>query len=145
MNDTNGALRPVVHSDATRDDLCNIPANLSSGMTVAVSGSRERDALGRTPESEANALARLTLANAIDEIDAPDLSGMHVGPYELGRLLGRGGAGLVYEAIDTCSTSPRFGRRVALKILATDVVSSGQLVREAQFGAAVEHEHIMPV
>lgn len=72
--------------------------------------------------------------------EAPDLAGEHIGPYTIGRVLGQGGMGTVYEAVDT-----RLGRTVALKILAVDLDAPERLLREAQLAAALEHEHIVPV
>jgi len=60
-----------------------------------------------------------------------------VGPYKVGRRLGEGGMGVVYEATDE-----RLGRKVALKTLrpdATDPTAKDRLWREARAGAAVNH------
>ena len=61
--------------------------------------------------------------------------------YEVGRLLGRGGMGEVYEALDT-----RLQRRVALKFIApelsADAESERRFEREALSAAALSHPHI---
>jgi hypothetical protein len=77
--------------------------------------------------------------------EPPDLEGMQFGAYKIGRRLGVGGFGIVYAAIDTKPTSPRFGREVALKIPAADLDTDDDLVREAQRAAALHHENIVPV
>src|SRR2546425_969358 len=75
-----------------------------------------------------------------ESLDAPDLSGT---PYVLGRELGRGGMGTVYEARDT-----RLERTVALKALsplddAAEAVE--RLWREARVLARLEHPGIVPI
>lgn len=85
------------------------------------------------------------LSMGLHPSDPPDLVGERVGPFQMGRILGRGGTGIVYEAVDARPESPRFRRSVALKILVTDVASTDALFREAQILAALEHENIVPV
>ena len=85
------------------------------------------------------------LSAALDDIEPPELGGTLIGPYRLGGLLGAGGVGLVYEAVDVRPRAIRPGQKVALKILAAGVDAPDQLVREAQLAAALEHEHILPV
>jgi hypothetical protein len=61
------------------------------------------------------------------------------GPYRIGRLLGRGGMGEVYEAEHT-----ETGRRVALKVLRTrlqDADDRARFLREGQLAASVSHPH----
>ncbi len=64
--------------------------------------------------------------------------------YEIIRILGRGGMGEVYLASDS-----RISRKVALKILHTDLVSSKESLRrfalEAQAVSALNHPHIMTI
>jgi hypothetical protein len=71
-------------------------------------------------------------------------AGSQVGPYEIVRMLGRGGMGVVYEAEDT-----RLHRRVALKSLAqAGAADQGQrqrLRREARAAAALQHPGIATV
>src|SRR5512140_1783283 len=62
-------------------------------------------------------------------------------PYVLGRLLGEGGMGQVFEAEDTAR-----GRAVAVKILhpafLADPYAKERLLREAKAGSSFEHPHV---
>src|SRR6266571_9500833 len=75
-----------------------------------------------------------------ESLDAPDLADT---PYVLGRELGRGGMGTVYEAQDT-----RLGRTVALKALSPldgGAEAVERLWREARVLARLEHPGIVPI
>jgi eukaryotic-like serine/threonine-protein kinase len=67
-----------------------------------------------------------------------------LGDFRLGREIGRGGIGVVYEA-----TQITLGRRVAVKVLPpTSLLDPRQLRRfeiEAQAAAALQHPNIVPV
>jgi uncharacterized RDD family membrane protein YckC len=71
---------------------------------------------------------------------APRLTeGDRWGGYVIGRLLGRGGMGEVYEAEHVAS-----GRRVALKVLSSPLQSAeerARFLREGQLAASVSHPH----
>jgi uncharacterized RDD family membrane protein YckC len=61
------------------------------------------------------------------------------GPYKIGRLLGRGGMGEVYEAEHRDS-----GRRIALKVLRGQLRNAedrARFLREGQLAASVSHPH----
>ncbi|MGH7726369.1 MAG: protein kinase domain-containing protein [Candidatus Eiseniibacteriota bacterium] len=65
----------------------------------------------------------------------------HIGPYAIQRVLGRGGMGIVYLALD-----PRLGRHVAIKLLrediAADSVRLARLKREARVLASLNHPNV---
>lgn len=67
-----------------------------------------------------------------------------LGDFEIGRELGRGGMGTVYEARQIS-----LQRSVALKVLAPHVASTPRAVsrfrREAQAAAKLHHTHIVPI
>ena len=67
-----------------------------------------------------------------------------LGDYRLVKEIGRGGMGVVYEAVQES-----LGRRVALKILNSNLVSSPKQLqrfhREAQAAARLHHNNIVPV
>ena len=71
---------------------------------------------------------------------APRLTeGDRWGGYLIGRLLGRGGMGEVYDAEHLSS-----GRRVALKVLSSPLQSAeerARFLREGQLAASVSHPH----
>ena len=87
----------------------------------------------------------------VQPIDLLDQAGGHeyapgetLGPYEVERLLARGGMGVLYVGLDT-----RLGRRVTLKVLpaatARDPKARARLQREARTAAQLRHPHIVSV
>jgi eukaryotic-like serine/threonine-protein kinase len=70
-----------------------------------------------------------------------DLSGRHMGPYQLLSRIGQGGMGDVYRARDT-----RLQRTVAIKVLplhvAADQPARERFEREARAVAALNHPHV---
>ncbi|HLG53879.1 MAG TPA: protein kinase [Vicinamibacterales bacterium] len=66
-----------------------------------------------------------------------------VGPYQIETLLGEGGMGVVYRAVDT-----KLNRPVAIKFLASGRADSAALKRfqrEAQMASSLNHPHILTV
>lgn len=67
-----------------------------------------------------------------------------IGPYTISRVLGRGGMGVVYEALE-----PRLRRKVALKCLssafADDAEARERFLREARAAANLHHPGIVPI
>lgn len=73
----------------------------------------------------------------------PFQEGDQVGPYEIKGTIGRGGMGIVYDAVET-----GLGRRVALKALHgidTDERTRARFEREARAAAGLDHPAIVPV
>jgi Tol biopolymer transport system component len=71
------------------------------------------------------------------------LTGSRIGPYYIEDLLGAGGMGQVYRAVDT-----RLGRRVAIKFLSgavADAAGRRRFQREAQMASSLNHPHILTV
>lgn len=70
-------------------------------------------------------------------------AGQRFGDYQVTGLLGEGGVGFVYRAVDTT------GRDVALKVvkpeLADDVTFRRRFSREARIARGIEHDHVVPV
>jgi serine/threonine-protein kinase len=70
--------------------------------------------------------------------------GTDIGAYRIDGLLGRGGMGVVYEA-----TQHSLGRKVALKLLATDLSLDEsfreRFRREGRIQAGMDHAHIVPI
>ncbi|HEY3244718.1 MAG TPA: protein kinase [Phycisphaerae bacterium] len=75
---------------------------------------------------------------------ASDLVGQRLGDFEIIHELGRGGMGVVYEAVQTS-----LGRRVALKVLGPGLGLTPKAVdrfrREAAAAAKLHHTNIVPV
>jgi serine/threonine protein kinase len=83
---------------------------------------------------------------AVSRLDGDgDLApGARLGPYEIVALLGAGGMGRVYRAVDT-----RLGREVAIKALdpeaAADPARRRRFEREARLASAVNHPHVLTI
>ncbi len=73
-----------------------------------------------------------------------NLAGQRLGDFELTRELGRGGMGVVYEAVQIS-----LGRRVALKVLSPGLGLTPKVIdrfhREAAAAARLHHTNIVPV
>jgi hypothetical protein len=67
-----------------------------------------------------------------------------LGPYRIVKVLGRGGMGAVYAAIDT-----RLGRKLALKVMlpqyAADANAKERFLREARAAAQITHDNVVTV
>jgi WD40 repeat protein/predicted Ser/Thr protein kinase len=89
-------------------------------------------------------------APSLPAIVAPDplQEGGQLGKYRLVRELGRGGMGVVYEAIDS-----QLNRKVALKLMLSNpnadpkerALEEERFVQEAQLSAKLKHPHIVTV
>ena len=81
---------------------------------------------------------------AVSRHSVSSFVGVQLGDFQVLREIGRGGMGTVYEAQQTS-----LGRRVALKILADQLVRSPKSLerfrREAKIAAGLQHTNIVPV
>jgi len=79
-----------------------------------------------------------------EEIVGDHLSGKQLGKYQIIRRLGRGGMGVVYEAID-----PILQRSVAIKVLREGIAAMPEAVRkflrEARTAARLNHQNVVAV
>ncbi|WP_438016384.1 serine/threonine-protein kinase [Sorangium sp. So ce315] len=84
-----------------------------------------------------------TTAAATQPVEG-SLVGKRVQKYEIVRAIGRGGMGMVYEAVNTA-----IGKRVAMKFVDADLAQNKDAVarfhREAQAASAVESAHIVEI
>ena len=96
---------------------------------------REIESLLAQHSSGDNILDVPAVALVAEAIATGLAAGAQLGPYRIEGVLGAGGMGEVYRAVDT-----RLGRQVAIKISAERF--SGRFEREARAIAALNHPHI---
>lgn len=104
----------------------------------------------RMLESETGVSLRGEISSSAEVVESAPASGgggaaVHrVGRFELRRLLGRGGFGIVFLAFD-----PKLRREVALKIprpeMLLSVEARRRLLREAMASASFDHPNLVPV
>lgn len=93
-----------------------------------------------TPDHSSGARAG-TLSGPAPRRGPGSRAGMHLGHYEVGEVLGRGGMGEVYRARDTV-----LDRTVAVKFLfSEDPEQASRFLQEARLQARVHHEHVCQV
>jgi serine/threonine protein kinase len=87
---------------------------------------------------------RAAVGDAKSPIPEPPMTGAPLGDFQIVREIGRGGMGIIYEAIQLS-----LGRRVALKVLpfasAFDSKTLQRFRNEAQAAAQLHHTNIVPV
>jgi WD40 repeat protein/predicted Ser/Thr protein kinase len=104
-----------------------------------------------TPPYEKTAIATPAVSGpTLPAITVPDpmSDGGHLGKYKLLRELGRGGMGVVYEALDS-----QLNRKVALKLMLSNpnadpkerALEEERFVQEAQLSAKLKHPNIVTV
>ena len=99
------------------------------------------------------AIAAMELASRREQLDRADTRRLHeidqrlldrLGDYRIIRQIGRGGMGVVYEAIQVS-----LGRTVALKVLTANVAHApkqlARFQRKAQAAAMLHHTNIVPI
>ncbi len=123
------------------------PAAMWRGVKVAISGAGSSDQQRCFPPVNLDpsaihwteSMARRLLSPPTH----PEMLG-RLGRYEVERLIGSGGMGVVFKAFDT-----ELNRPVAIKLLAPYLASSGparkRFAREARAAAAVVHPHVVPI
>src|SRR5215218_3713665 len=89
--------------------------------------------------------AQTIVASAADSAPTPEaLIGQRIQKYEIVRILGHGGMGTVYEALNTT-----ISKRVAMKFIDAETAQNKDAVarfqREAQAASAVESAHIVEI
>ena len=97
-----------------------------------------RDFLGKEPQDDEDVPLRI-----LEPTDEPGLLGK-LGAYDILRVIGRGGMGVVFQARDQA-----LDRLVAIKVLTPGMAATAaarrRFAREAKAAAAVVHEHVVTI
>jgi serine/threonine protein kinase len=98
---------------------------------------------GDTPAAKPAAWTESMARQLLGPPSHPEMLG-RLGRYEVERLIGSGGMGIVFKGFDT-----ELNRPVAIKVLAPHLAGSGaarqRFSREARAAAAVVHEHVVAI
>jgi WD40 repeat protein len=117
------------------------PAQQTDATTIAADDTppEKKTQAPPTPPTDATQVIYQFLAPP----ETPEELG-RLGQYRIRRVLGTGGMGVVFEALD-----PHLGRLVALKAmlpaLASNPSAHERFMREAKAVAAIEHDHIIAI
>jgi uncharacterized protein (TIGR03067 family) len=121
--------------DALSDDSWDNPTDRANGDPSRFSFSRWNDGSVSWTESMARQL--------LSPPSHPEMLG-RLGRYEVERMIGAGGMGVVFKAFDS-----ELNRPVAVKVLAPYLAGSGparkRFAREARAAAGIVHEHVVPI
>ncbi len=129
---------------ADDDDWQKAGDALSSSMSDELDADAEFDLRRHARWSDRSVAWTETMAKQLLAAPShPEMLG-RLGRYEVERLIGAGGMGVVFKAFDT-----ELNRPVAIKVLAPYLAGNGsarkRFAREARAAAAVVHEHVVPI
>ena len=126
-----GSLRDAARAEASRRSTAR---TLSSSIVVSV-----EPLLGDDTPIDCETVS----LDFLEPASHPEMLG-RIGRYDVERLIGAGGMGVVLKGFDT-----ELHRVVAIKVLlphlATSAAARRRFAREAQAAAAVVHEHVIPI
>ena len=111
------------------------PGGLCAGCLLAASAETMVSGSIDSMATQSSAAGSPAVVGVVPQLEP----GTAWGPYRIGRLLGRGGMGEVYEADHLGS-----GRRVALKVLRNRLQTQDErarFLREGQLAASLSHPH----
>jgi WD40 repeat protein len=129
--------------ETTVEELCRDHPELVDTVSQIIA-QRQADPPGPTESS-----ATASFSGSLDWQDGlrpPQQEGEigRLGPFRVMNLLGAGGMGSVYRAIDV-----QLGRAVALKVMQTPRADAerarARFLREARTAAALQHDHVVPI
>jgi hypothetical protein len=120
--------RPLAHAERERSGWV--------GGAFLCETCRRRTVTGR-PAGNASPLEAL-----VEEPDAADVAGRTVGPYEVERLLGKGGMGAVYLARRR-GDGPRVALKLMLPKMVVDEEAQGIFIREIEVTRALRHPNVV--
>lgn len=116
---------------------------LTTGEIEFDFGSLTRSHLEQVKRESTSKEERSLVSQLLEPPTHPEMLG-RVGRYEVERLLGTGGMGVVFKAYDT-----ELHRAVAIKFLAPHLIHSGaarkRFAREARAAAAIVNDHVVPI
>ena len=122
-----------------RDSLQIDDDNFSTNDKQRIDNHRRDRERWKRPHAWTESMAKSLLSTA----SHPEMLG-RIGRYDVERLIGSGGMGVVFKAYDT-----ELNRPVAVKLLAPYLASSGsarnRFAREARAAAAVVDDHVVPI
>ena len=122
-----------------RDSLQIDDDNFSTDDKQRIDNHRRDRERWKRPHAWTESMAKSLLSTA----NHPEMLG-RIGRYDVERLIGSGGMGVVFKAYDT-----ELNRPVAVKLLAPYLASSGsarnRFAREARAAAAVVDDHVVPI
>lgn len=122
--------------DVFREDSLDEPS-------VVVAPSAVVAAVDRSLPSDIPAACEPLVLDFLSPPSHPELLG-RLGRYEIERVIGAGGMGVVLKGFDT-----ELHRPVAIKVLAPHLAGSGaartRFAREARAAAAIVHDHVLPI
>ncbi len=113
------------------------------GLSIEEAARRLDTDVGNIYIARSRVMARSLARHLLAPPTHPEMLG-RLGRYEVERLIGSGGMGVVFKAFDT-----ELNRPVAIKVLAPYLSGSGaartRFAREARAAAAIVHEHVVAI